>query len=138
MNNRPEMHALTEQECLDLLPTVRLGRVVFNQDALPAIRTVNFVVDGRSIIVRTTHNGCLARLHQSVVAFEADEVDADLRCGWSVVVLGRAQRITDIDTIVALCDPSSRSWAPGARDLFLRIPVEMVSGRRLTSSDIPA
>ena len=44
---------LTEGECWRLLGSVSLGRVVFTQHAMPAIRPVNHVIDNHKIIVRS-------------------------------------------------------------------------------------
>lgn len=55
------MEQLGRDEALRLLATVSLGRIVFTQYALPAVRPVNHLVEGESIIVRV-HEGRRARL----------------------------------------------------------------------------
>ena len=78
---------LTEGECWHLLESASIGRVVFTQRAMPAIRPVNHLIDGRKIIIRT-HQGAaiasravgesadgLGKLPGSVVCYEADELD---------------------------------------------------------------
>lgn len=50
------MEQLGRDEALRLLATVSLGRIVFTQYALPAVRPVNHLVEGESIIVRV-HEG---------------------------------------------------------------------------------
>jgi hypothetical protein len=50
------MVELRRSEALKLLGTVQLGRVAFTEQALPAIRPVNHLVDEGDIIVRT-HGG---------------------------------------------------------------------------------
>lgn len=44
---------LTGAESWKLLSSVSLGRIVFTQRAMPAIRPVNHLVDGQTIIVRS-------------------------------------------------------------------------------------
>jgi Pyridoxamine 5'-phosphate oxidase len=44
---------LTEEECWALLGSVPLGRVVFTMKAMPAIRPVNHLVDGTTVIIRS-------------------------------------------------------------------------------------
>ena len=44
---------LTEGECWQLLKSASLGRVVFTHHAMPAIRPVNHLVDGQTIIFRS-------------------------------------------------------------------------------------
>lgn len=131
MDTDRELRSLTTRESMALLATVPVGRVVFTHHALPTIRPVNFVMDGASVVLRTGSDGSLAELDQVVVAFEADQIDERTRCGWSVLVLGKAERITDIDQLVRLAGTTTRSWAPAPRDFFLRIPFDMVTGRRL-------
>jgi uncharacterized protein len=47
------LSALSPEECMALLASVPVGRVVFTHRALPAIRPVNNVVDRGSVIIRT-------------------------------------------------------------------------------------
>ncbi|MGJ7906556.1 pyridoxamine 5'-phosphate oxidase family protein [Actinopolyspora sp. H202] len=130
MNTHNELRSLTTRESIVLLSSAQVGRVVFTDEALPAIRPVNFVVDGASVVIRTGRDGSLSKLNGNVVAFEADHIDLATRSGWSVIVHGRAERVRDIDQLVTLADPAKSSWVP-LRDYFLRIPFEMVTGRRL-------
>lgn len=129
-----DMRTLTPPECVALLGTVPVGRLVFTEDAMPAIRPVNFQLNGDSIVIRTTRNGALGRLPGTVVAFEADNIDSDSRTGWSVVVLGKAEEITDVDELVALSSPHSRPWAPGPRNQVLHIRFGRITGRRVQAA----
>jgi uncharacterized protein len=112
-----ELHTLARAECLELLRTVTMGRIAFAERGLPAIQPVNFTVDGSNVIIRTSGGGKLAAaVTGAMVAFEADEVDAATRTGWSVVVLGHARLIRNIDQLVALPGPTVTrgSRAPAA------------------------
>lgn len=130
-----QLHALDGAECLRLLRTVPIGRVVFTESALPAIQPVNFTLDGADVIIRTSGGGKLAAaVSGSVVAFEADEIDTATRSGWSVVVLGHACLVRDIDELVALAGPHSRPWVAGRSDHVIRIKGERITGRRIVST----
>jgi hypothetical protein len=68
---------LDRAESLHLLGSVSLGRIVFTQQALPAIRPVNHVLDDGDIIIRS-HEGAALVAHTTqadtpgvVVAYEA-------------------------------------------------------------------
>ncbi|SDP30305.1 Nitroimidazol reductase NimA, pyridoxamine 5'-phosphate oxidase superfamily [Actinopolyspora xinjiangensis] len=135
MNTHRELRPLTTRESIVLLSSAQVGRVVFTDEALPAIRPVNFVVDGPSVVLRTGGEGSLSKLSGNVVAFEVDHIDSSTRSGWSVIVHGRAERVSDIEQLVALADPAKSSWVP-IRDYFLRIPFDMVTGRRLALSNV--
>lgn len=127
-----ELHTLDRTECLELLRTVTMGRIAFTEGALPAIHPVNFTVDASNVIIWTSGGGKLAAaVTGAMVAFEADEVDAVTRSGWSVVVLGHASLIRDIDELVALAVPDRRPWAPGRSNHVIRIKSERITGRRI-------
>jgi nitroimidazol reductase NimA-like FMN-containing flavoprotein (pyridoxamine 5'-phosphate oxidase superfamily) len=127
--------ALTEldrTECLRLLGAAAVGRIVFTEGALPAIRPVNFLLDGDEIVFRTATGSALAAAtRHAVVAFEVDEIDAGTHTGWSVVIIGQAYEINDIDRLVRLADPHNASWAPYRTAHTIAVPIHHVSGRRL-------
>ncbi|MEU4675305.1 pyridoxamine 5'-phosphate oxidase family protein [Amycolatopsis sp. NPDC023774] len=133
-----ELRPLTTRECIDLLSTQPVGRLVFSENALPAIRPVNFSVHEGNIIVRSSRTGSVAKLRDEVVAFEVDSIDLATRTGWSVVVLGKANPITEIDELVALAEPRHRPWPGGERSHFVRIPIEVINGRMFHVSDAGA
>lgn len=123
---------LDRGECLRLLDTAVVGRVVFTEGALPAIRPVNFLLDGDEIVFRTATNSTLATAtRHAVVAFEVDDTDADTDIGWSVVVVGQAYEITDADRLVRLTDPQRSSCAANRTAHAIAIPVDQLSGYRL-------
>jgi uncharacterized protein len=113
------------------MASVPVGRIVFTVRALPAIRPVNFILDGGDVVIRTSATSRLAQtVRGAVVAFEADVIDPASRSGWSVTVTGRAAEILDPGEVERL-DALLQSWALGDQDCFVRIPAELVSGRRL-------
>lgn len=119
-------------ECLRLLASAKVGRIVYTRQALPAVELVNFTLDGGDIVIRTGHGGKLAAATQgAVVAFEADEVDTARHRAWSVTAVGYCREVTDADDIARLRRTGPRPWAPGEREHFIRITPGIVSGRRL-------
>jgi hypothetical protein len=91
----------TPAHALRLLGSIWLGRIVFSFDALPTIRPVDHVVADGCVIVRTDADTALANtLRRSgaegmIVAYEADNIDLRTHTGWSVIVTGRADLVTD-------------------------------------------
>jgi nitroimidazol reductase NimA-like FMN-containing flavoprotein (pyridoxamine 5'-phosphate oxidase superfamily) len=131
-SSTPSLNVLSHDECLRLLVRAPIGRMVFTERALPAIRLVNFILDGDEIALRTSEGGkLLSAVRHTVVAFEADEVDAVARVGWSVMVIGHAREVTDPAELTRLRALLPASWAPGPREHLVCIKVELVSGRRL-------
>ena len=123
---------LTRDECLQLMASVPVGRIIYTRQALPAVELVNFVLDSGDIIIRTDYGGKLAAATRgAVVAFEADSVDTDRHVGWSVTVVGHSQEVTDPDEISRLKQTCLNPWAPGGREHFIRIRPGILNGRRL-------
>lgn len=131
----PDGHALEDlprSECLRLLASVRVGRIVYTSQALPAVAVVNFAVDEGGVVFRSDGSGNLeAATQHAVVAFEVDELDAATRSGWSVTIVGPADEVTDAGEIAGLHMLALDPWAPGGKEHFIRIKPELVSGRRI-------
>ena len=128
------LEVLSAEECLRLLSKVPVGRIVYTDRALPAIQPVNFVVDGWSVVIRTAPRSRLAvAATGSVVAFEVDEfTDQPDRTGWSVVAVGRAAEVPEAE-LPATRRLELRPWVAEARAHYLRVVIEIISGRRLVT-----
>ena len=86
------LEQLPRDECLRLMASAPVGRIIYTRQALPAVELVNFALDHGDIVIRTDHSGKLAAATAgAVVAFEADSVDPACRVGWSVTAIGQAQ-----------------------------------------------
>ncbi|GAA2794573.1 pyridoxamine 5'-phosphate oxidase family protein [Crossiella cryophila] len=122
---------LTERECLHLLGIAPIGRIVFTEQALPAILPVRFVLREGGIILRTTADSRLARaVRDAVVAFEVDHF-TDAHCaGWSVVALGRVRALRDPLPANVLAVLERCAGPAAARPHYLRIGIELLSGHR--------
>ncbi|MGN5386016.1 pyridoxamine 5'-phosphate oxidase family protein [Streptomyces sp. JL7001] len=133
---RRYMRELDRAEALRLLSTVSLGRIVFTQHALPAVRPVNHLVENEAIIVRIHEDGALASLAAPadapgvVVAYEADVIDSVTHLGWSVVVTGYARVVADADEMDRYAH-LLRPWVARRMTSALRIRPDLVTGFRL-------
>lgn len=129
-------------EAMRLLAGVDHGRVVFDHQALPTIRLVNHLVDDDQIIVRTRLTATVStvvRLSNDagvVVAYEADELDPERRTGWSVVVTGWANTITDPEQI-ARYEQLLHPWVNMTMDAMIAIRPEIVTGIRIVDDETP-
>jgi Pyridoxamine 5'-phosphate oxidase len=125
---------LSREECLRLIGEVPVGRVVFTQRALPAVRVVSHLVEADRIIFRADLGPAISMEtggdHGTVVAYEADLIDAAESLGWSVVVVGRAAHVTD-QAQAARYRRALPSWAVGEADDVIAICAGMVAGFRL-------
>lgn len=123
---------LDEGECRALLATVKVGRVGVCVGAMPAIFPVNFVLDGEGVVFRTAEGTKLnVATNHAVVAFQCDDFDDFDHTGWSVLVVGMARVVTDAAEAERLRRLPLRPWAAGPRERFVRVPFELVSGRRI-------
>ena len=126
-----ELDVLNRRQCLDLLQGVRVGRLVFTENGLPEVQPVNFRLWRDDVVIRVAGGAKLAAAtDKQVVAFEADELDPDLRTGWSVTIVGRAQELTEVDELVEVAGTFVEPWAEGRRDHFVRIRSEKITGRQ--------
>ncbi|MGV9352201.1 pyridoxamine 5'-phosphate oxidase family protein [Streptomyces misionensis] len=124
---------LDRAECLRLLATAPVGRVVYTRQALPAVVPVNFGLDrDGTVLLHTSAGSELVRaIDGAVVAFEADAVDVAARSGWSVVLTGQATVVTDRADLERAERVAPGSWAPSPDDVLVRIDAELITGRRL-------
>jgi uncharacterized protein len=135
--NGPVRAQLSRGECLRLLGSVPVGRVVYTRQALPAVELVSFALDGGGIVIRTGAGGRLAAATRgAVVAFEADSVDVAGRAGWSVTVVGHATAVTGRAEIGRLQRLPLTWWAPGNGDHFIRISPAIVDGARIGAGQL--
>lgn len=127
-----ELELLDDDESLALLGSAEVGRVGVVVDGQPLIFPVNHVLEGRSIVVRTDSARMLGGASLAKVAFQADGFDAGARSGWTVLVQGIGNDVTDaIDaTSEHLQTVPVSPWAPGPKPRLLRIDVKTIEGRR--------
>jgi nitroimidazol reductase NimA-like FMN-containing flavoprotein (pyridoxamine 5'-phosphate oxidase superfamily) len=126
------LQCLSRDECLTLMASVPVGRIIYTRRALPAVELVNFALDEGDIVIRTDGSGKLAAATRgAVVAFEADQLDPAGQSGWSVTAVGPSSAVTDPGELARLATIGLRSWVPGTRDHFIRISPVMLNGRRL-------
>ena len=128
------LDVLDAATCLRLLAETPICRLVFVEgDDQPMALPVNYLLFDGAIVFRTLEGQKLsaASIGQRV-AFEVDDWDADRRSGWSVVVKGRAEEVTQWARAEQLEQAGLVPWAHGAwRTLWVRIVPDEISGRRL-------
>ena len=126
------LEELARDECLRLMASVPVGRVIYTRRALPAVELVNFALHEGEIVLRTDRSGKLAAAARgAVVAFEADCLDFAGRAGWSVTAIGPSREVTDPGELARLRTIGLSSWAPGAREHFICISPVILNGRYL-------
>jgi nitroimidazol reductase NimA-like FMN-containing flavoprotein (pyridoxamine 5'-phosphate oxidase superfamily) len=132
--HRRGLRTLSPPECFELLEPGGIGRVGFTAAAGIMMLPVNFAVTGKTIVFRTARDTLLALYANAPVSFQVDHLDEALHEGWSVLVHGRAHEVTDERAVKRLEDTTHlEPWAGGARDVYIRIALTRISGRRIES-----
>lgn len=123
------------REAVRLLSAAVVGRVAFIDGVKPALVPVTFAVLDGAVVMRTANGSRLAAAaNGGVLVFEVDDVDPIARTGWSVVVTGTAEVVIDRlrqAQIHSVVEP----FAPGAGDVYIRLPLTLVTGRRVVEAD---
>jgi nitroimidazol reductase NimA-like FMN-containing flavoprotein (pyridoxamine 5'-phosphate oxidase superfamily)/DNA-binding transcriptional regulator YiaG len=126
------LQTLTAAECFELLSPGGVGRVAFTTTDGPVVLPVNYAMAGQTVIFRTAPDTLLAGYLDGPAGFEVDRLDEALSQGWSVLVTGRAVRVTSEAEVRHLERHTSvRPWAGGARDVYVRITPRKITGRRI-------
>lgn len=121
---------LSEADCKELLSQHTAGRVGFMAGDGPQILPVTYQYRNSSVIFRTSPFGPLAGLvRRTSVAFEIDNIDEENKSGWSVLVLGFAEALTDDYFLTSAWETGPVPWADGVRNLFIEIKPRSISGR---------
>ena len=132
---------LATAECHDLLGRHHFGRLGFMDQVgvMPMIIPVNYLFHGDRVVFRTDPGSKLtAALHEAPVAFEVDGIDEQQQTGWSVVVRGHVEAVTDAAERAQLDETPLVAWAPGAKPHYVRVLPRLVTGRRVSLHHLPS
>ena len=126
------LQTLTAAECFELLSPGGVGRVAFTTADGPVVLPLNYAMADQTVIFRTAPDTLLAGYLDGPAGFEVDRLDDALSQGWSVLVTGRAVRVTSEAEVRRLERSAGvRPWAGGARDVYVRIIPHRITGRRI-------
>lgn len=127
------LEELSESECLELLSTASVGRVVVVHDGQPLAFPVNYILDQRTVAFRTDPGTKLDASTLQRIAFEIDGTDPGARQGWSVLVQGVGQEITGaVDKWSQRVSAGQlEPWAAGEKRHWVAIAMPTFSGRRI-------
>ena len=126
-------HVMTDDECWEFLARRELGRLAFHLAEEVHIVPVNYAVDGRTLLFRTSPGSKLLGVVMNAdVAFEADEYDEQHAS--SVIVRGRARVLPEDEAHRAESVPL-RPWVDAdAKYEVVEVEPSEVSGRRFDLS----
>ena len=108
-----------------LLASHSFGRLAVSMgEGAPVIRPVNYVFDepSQSVMFRTALGSKFhALLRSADAAFEIDGIDETSRTGWSVIVRGVTDEVTDPSEVRRLDGLGLEPWAPGPKAHWVHI-----------------
>lgn len=132
-DSHPGLHRITREECVELLADDTIGRLAITDGRTPGIFPVNYVLDGEDVVFRTDAGTKLDVGPRARACFEIDAFDRTTHSGWSVVVTGRLEEVTDYDarTWKRVRSLPVEPWAGGAKPHWMRLVAERITGRRI-------
>jgi uncharacterized protein len=130
---------LTYNACMARLARKRVGRLAVVVDHYPQVFPVNYRLDDFVVVFRTNLGTKLLAANHANVAFYVDHVDEVTQSGWSVMIQGMAEDVTDRHRDVITERSRSLpidSWVPGDQSRIVRIIPARVSGRQITPGEL--
>jgi nitroimidazol reductase NimA-like FMN-containing flavoprotein (pyridoxamine 5'-phosphate oxidase superfamily) len=135
------LEVLDTNECIRLLATQQIGRLGLSGERYPLILPVNYALDRGVIVIRTHTGSTLLTADHTNVTFEVDEIDRRTRSGWSVLVHGLAEEVTEAhraELVERTRATGVKPWAPGEHGRWMRVVPQEVSGRRIAPGQLPS
>jgi nucleotide-binding universal stress UspA family protein/nitroimidazol reductase NimA-like FMN-containing flavoprotein (pyridoxamine 5'-phosphate oxidase superfamily) len=129
----PAVEEIPEDECIALLGGHSVGRLVVVHEGIPQAFPLNYVLDGRTVAVRTDPGTVLDWATLGHVAFEVDQIDEDAHEGWSVLVQGIGRDVTEgVDAwSERLRSRQLEPWAAGEKRHWVAVASPTITGRRI-------
>lgn len=129
------VETLGPRDCWALLGSATVGRLAVVVTGLPEIFPVNHVVDHGTVVFRTAPGTKLAAVRGATpVAFEADGLDLDTGVAWSVIVKGRATRLTGRNLVLEAAALPIFPWHDEPKNWFVRVEADEITGRRFLAA----
>ena len=124
------MKVLSDDECLKLLASARLGRIALTNRALPIILPVAFATMDRDLLFRVGQ-GAISKAADmgQIVCFEADWSDHGLAAAWSVTAIGRLFTLRDPTDLERARQLDLVPWTEDC-ETFVGLTPQLLSGRR--------
>ena len=125
---------LSYEECIVRLRSRVVGRLAVMVGHYPQVFPMNYQLDDYIVVIRTDPGTKLTAANHANVSFQVDDIDTETQSGWSVLVEGMAEDVTDRkgDPITDRSDALGvEPWAPGEKPRIVRIIPARVTGRQL-------
>lgn len=135
---RRVVERLDEAECLRLLGTGGLGRLVYSSRYGPMALPVEYKLHEGSVVFRTAQDTYtdedlrtgIAHAEYNV-AFEIDQFDLETREGWTVLIRGSAHHMDTEAERTSIIGAGVESWIEGEPEHVIRIIPARIWGHRI-------
>lgn len=115
-----------------LLGSVRVGRVALPDDPSPTVLPVDHVVHEGIVLFRTVEGAKLdAAEARGPASFQADGVDPSHGTGWSVLVRGHLQEVSEPTADQRAAIDRLHPMVGGERPHLVALTIESITGRRI-------
>jgi nitroimidazol reductase NimA-like FMN-containing flavoprotein (pyridoxamine 5'-phosphate oxidase superfamily) len=134
---RRVLERLSEADCMELLADGGLGRLAYTSRYGPTALPVAYKIDGGSIVLGTwdpalfdedLRTGIAQAEYQVVV--EVDQIDAEAREGWFVLVRGAAHHLDTEVERASFIGAGLEPWIEGVPAHFIRVSPASIWGSR--------
>ena len=129
---------LDEPECMELLSTAKIGRLVYNSRYGPVALPSEYKIQEESIVFRTYRTTFTEEDLRTGIAYaeykvavEVDQSDPETRLGWVVLVQGAAHHIDTEAERAEIAHLGLESWVEGEPEHFIRVNLSQISGQRI-------
>lgn len=134
--NAESTMVLNVTDCWSYLRQGEIGRLAVIIDDAPEIFPINYAVQHSAIVFRSAEGSKVdALLHNPQVALEVDGFEPESNTAWSVILKRPAKPINNTEELIDTLSLDIFPWQPGAKNRFIRIDAEAVTGRRFTVTD---
>jgi hypothetical protein len=132
------LEPLGEDECMELLASVRLGRLVYTSRYGPTALPVNYTIDEGSVVMGTwdpvlfdqdLRTGIAQAEYQ--IAMEVDQIDVEAREGWFVLLRGAAHHLDTDAERESFVDAGLEPWLKGIPAHYIRVTPTSMRGNRI-------
>jgi nitroimidazol reductase NimA-like FMN-containing flavoprotein (pyridoxamine 5'-phosphate oxidase superfamily) len=134
---RRVVERLGEAECMELLASVGVGRLVYDSRYGPIAVPVAYKTDGGSIVLGTWDPVIDEDLRTGIahaeyqVAVEADQLDLEAREGWFVLARGPAHHLDTELERASITDAGLEPWVEEIPGHFIRVNPISIWGNRI-------
>jgi nitroimidazol reductase NimA-like FMN-containing flavoprotein (pyridoxamine 5'-phosphate oxidase superfamily) len=128
------LEELDRDECMQLVATQAVGRAAIGGDDAAVLPVVFGLLDGDVVFRTAPGQKLVAAVLGREIVFEVDAYDRATGTGWSVNIVGPASEIVHPGELERARGLDLDVWAGDARDRFVRVHADKVTGRRLAPS----